>query len=442
MHDDMTNPPAPDRTVDVALASVAVFVLTRGPVFTLWSEWSPEWDQFAVGSAIVASFWLVYALVGIRLQLTWRLLLRHPGAIPLLLLGAWLSLSTLWSTGPAATFSNGVGTLGVVVVALWLRTALSLDRQLLAVFVGCGAGIALSALAVISNWLIAVDPNGETVGIYGNRNSLAPIAMLTLLAGAPLLITSLSTLAPRDGTVRALLRNLPTIATLSLALWLLVESRSMTSWFALAGALATGALVAATRGHLSSRALATGLGLLAVSIGVGFVAAGSYVSRLAGRGTDFTFRGTIWRVALDGVAERPVLGWGYLAAWWNPEFRDALAANPVQAATVYEAHNGFLEVLLGAGPLAVVLLGAALVTGGRALSDRVANERDRTLWWLVIAAYCLLANLVESFIGGHHIVWLLLASALLSSGSDTKSPPGGRWRDRARLGVSDAAEPA
>jgi hypothetical protein len=72
----------------------------------------------------------------------------------------------------------------------------------------------------------------------------------------------------------------------------------------------------------------------------------------------------------------------------------------------------------------------------------VANERDRTLWWLVIAAYCLLANLVESFIGGHHIVWLLLASALLSSGSDTTSPPGGRWRDRARLGVSDAAEPA
>jgi O-antigen ligase len=266
--------------------------------------------------------------------------------------------------------------------------------------------------------------------------------MITLLAGAPVLISGLSRHVPRQGIARALLRHVPTITVLSLALWLLVESRSMTSWLALAGALSTGAIVAATRRRWTSRSLATGLGLLALAVGVGFITAGTHVSRLAGRGADFTFRGTIWRLALDGVTERPVVGWGYLAAWWNPDFRAPLAANPVQAATVYEAHNGFLEIVLGAGPLAALLLVAALVAGGRAVSDHVVNGRDWSLWWLIIATYCLLANLVESFIGSHHIMWLLLASALLSASNTVQVPFGRSRRDRDRVEVSDAARPA
>jgi O-antigen ligase len=415
-HQEPTRLPTSMRRIDLELilACFAVFVLTRGPVFTLWAEAAPTWDQFAVPTAIVTSFWIVYLLVGLRLGSLRALATQHPGALAVAALGGWFTLSTVWSTGPSVTFSNGLGTLGVVVVALWLRSTLAPHQQLVAVFAGCAGGVFLSAVAVLADWSIATDANGETVGIYGNRNSLAPIAAVALLAGVPVLFRALTHALRRRGTVVALATQLPVMLLLSAALWLLVESRSMTSLFAAFGALAIGALVAIARTRLTARALAAALAATVAATGLGFVLVGSRISRAAGRGGDFTFRGNIWHTVFVGVSDRPVLGWGFSAAWWNPDFRAPLASNPVQAATIYEAHNGYLETLLGGGPIALVLLGAALAIGGWVLAARIVAERDYSVWWLVIGLYCLCANLLESFIGGHHVMWLLLAAALLS----------------------------
>jgi exopolysaccharide production protein ExoQ len=80
------------------------------------------------------------------------------------------------------------------------------------------------------------------------------------------------------------------------------------------------------------------------------VLAGLYSSQLAGRGTDslstLTGRLPLWSMALQFVAERPILGYGFYS-FWTPAhiqyFSQRLDWD------VPESHNGYIELLLSLG---------------------------------------------------------------------------------------------
>jgi exopolysaccharide production protein ExoQ len=74
---------------------------------------------------------------------------------------------------------------------------------------------------------------------------------------------------------------------------------------------------------------------------------------LVGRDATFTGRTQIWRVVLDAIWQKPLLGFGYYAA--TSDFIMPLLVAEVGPAAV-DAHNGFLDVMLGTGIVGLVLL--------------------------------------------------------------------------------------
>jgi O-antigen ligase len=432
-----------DRRLDLAVAAFAVFVLSQGPVLTLWARHSPPWDAFAIPAATVTTFWMVHALVLFR----WARAADGPGRAPvaIALFGAtstWLVLSTVWSTGPSATFTNAAGGLAVVATGWWLRSRMSTVAAIWAVWVGTVAGVLVSAIAIAIDAPFAVDPNGERVGIYGNRNSLAPVAMLAVLSSIALVVLEIDQRRSRDhaGPVPAMLTVAALLAGAGLSMWAVLVSGSLTSWFAAGAAATTAIAFAIAANRLSRRTLALGLVGAAAVLGVAFLLVGPLVSRALGRGSNFTSRGEIWDAAWTGYLQRPKLGWGFAAAWWDPEFRAPLSTNPLLEATIFEAHNGYLEVLVGGGPIALLLLFASLAASAVAIagSGRPGTDLVEGWWWAGIAAFCVTANLQESFIGGNHLMWLLLvASGAGVGGREDRAPT--QWPRSTRTTAADAA---
>ena len=71
----------------------------------------------------------------------------------------------------------------------------------------------------------------------------------------------------------------------------------------------------------------------------------------------FTGRTDIWQFALDHIAQRPIIGYGFGAFWGTHEVVYGMSGNSVWANAVAHAHNAYLNLALTIG-----IPGSALVT--------------------------------------------------------------------------------
>ena len=419
-HGSVSDPSAAVRGATTApariiVAAIAVLGLTQGPVYRLWTEAPAEWDAFAAPGAIVSTFMVLYlpGAIGLGRSVqtpTTKFFRRYA-----LLIGfcTWMLISTLWSVAPAVTATNTIGLAGPAVLAVWIRRRFSATEAATAVFLAMSTGVLLSAWAIWRDWSSSVDVDGHWAGIYYNRNSLAPVAAVALLSGAYVAIALLRRPHRISGRVRVIPAMAGVATVGAVALRLLFGSRSLTSWAALAAAASiAGVTFVARRRGWSVRALGTWLGALAVSGLVVLYGFTDRISRWAGRGSDLTGRGEIWKYARQGIKERPVLGWGFMAAWRDPAFRERMNWNYLME-RVFEAHNGFLEVWLGAGPIGIALLAVLVIVGLVVCVRNLVTTPGESSWWLAVAGFCLVANLFESFVIGHHFMWLLLIASLV-----------------------------
>jgi exopolysaccharide production protein ExoQ len=96
---------------------------------------------------------------------------------------------------------------------------------------------------------------------------------------------------------------------------------------------------------------------------------------LVGRDTTFTGRTDIWRIALDAAWQRPILGFGYLAATIDP-LRPLLALGMKDI----NVHNGYLNVLIDTGIVGLVSLAMwfliVIVTGIHRVNTSTSFEGD------------------------------------------------------------------
>jgi exopolysaccharide production protein ExoQ len=121
-----------------------------------------------------------------------------------------------------------------------------------------------------------------------------------------------------------------------------------------------------------------------------------------GKDATFTGRTEIWSAALNSIAKRPLLGYGYQAFWLGLEgesYRVILAVSWVLA----QAQNGFIDIALemGAGGLAIVLLIFGFAFRDAAvclLRSRDDAQLHAVEWYLAIVILTLLCNLSESFL--------------------------------------------
>ena len=175
------------RWCEYAYVVVLLFVLTQGPVLSIWFASSLA----APGGAVSAQL-----LTFVAVQIPALILLgyrRVPSSSligPVGLLGlfcGWMCLSTLWATFGQHTIVEATTLCVTFLTGVYLARSFSLLEQLILVVVAMQPGLLWSRYAIASHWSNSIDQTGDWAGIYFNRNSLAPVAMVSFLGASTLL---------------------------------------------------------------------------------------------------------------------------------------------------------------------------------------------------------------------------------------------------------------
>ncbi len=396
-----------------AAGAALLLVFSNGPVLRLagWLDRPGLWNDPAVwpffAGAAAASVVLAWAV--------WRHGGNAGGAEALAPVSrlafaaiAWYSAvavaSSLWSVYPSATLWRSVVYLGLVFLAVALA-GLADDELSAALVLLASVAVAGSLAVLVLNHDVGTDRQGDWIGMYTNRNSLAPMAALGVIAGLRWLLN-------RPGPTSASRYRRGWGAVLVAAsLVTMIGAGSRTAWLALAAALATVSVLGAAGrvrlwGTRQARAAMCGAALASAAVGVAVIAAVWNVST-------FSQRREIWSLAWDRVLERPWGGYGFFAFWEVPELveEDVLLQ-------LGSAHNSLVETALGLGVLGaaplVVLVVLAAVNAGRELWLRPSAD---TGMWAAVTVFVLLENMTESFVLWFSHVWVLLLAAALRRGA-------------------------
>jgi O-antigen ligase len=129
-----------------------------------------------------------------------------------------------------------------------------------------------------------------------------------------------------------------------------------------------------------------------------------FLFSLLGKDSTLTGRTGIWTAAIESIAKRPLLGYGYQAFWLGLEgesYRVILVVSWLLA----QAQNGFLDVTLEMGAVGLTIV---VLVFGFAFRDAVVclfHSRDHAQlraveWYLAIVILTLICNLDESFLFG------------------------------------------
>jgi O-antigen ligase len=407
------------RATEFAYAILALFALTQGPVYRLWSQSALTIDRLpnpTIPHVHFASFVAVQIPALLFLARRARLAtVREKGNIALLAFLCWMTLTVVWSTFSRQSFPEVVALLLTTAVGLYLAVSFS-EREFWFVIAGAMAvGVGTSWIAVMRLWEGAVNFQEDYwIGIYFNRNSLAPVAAVAMIAAIGIIMTFYDTVR-RSSRIQTLLLFASPVALLVYSAIELWQSKSQTSPFALLVGTATVALWLTLRGvsvrlAMPSRVRVQSAPLAMAVIGIALFLTMRVIGGFGGiSGETMTFnsRRALWTLSWDGIQERPWLGWGWMAAWRNSEF----FVDGVWWATWDSvwSHNGYHDVLLGGGVVAGLLFVVYLWLCGIQLAQRKVFQ---VVPRLLLAAYVLAAATQESFFIGSHFAWALLVAAL------------------------------
>ncbi len=416
-----------------AYAVAMLALLTQGPVLKAW-----EGSALVRADEIPTARWITYALAQIPAA---ALLLRRGlrreewrGPIGLLLgFAGWMLASTVWATLASHTVIEATSLALTTLAGVWFALRFRLVEQLAIVCVAMQPGVLLSWWAVREGWSGARHPDaGYWIGIYFNRNSLAPPAAVGALAALGLLWI-VAVRRPRPWWP-ALAAWLAVAAAIDVGT--LLRSRSRTAWGAIAAFVVVWAAWTALR-QARRRGLLDGDRLRRVVVPAYLAVATAMVwaffwlqhRTAVGVGDDtLSGRAVMWRYSWDGVERKPLLGWGWLSAWHTELFFKENSLSPytigceVAATCTRWSHSAYMDVLLGGGAIAaaallVVVVWSALRSAPLALGETAGQWIPATTWFV------LAAGTQETFFVGHHFLWLLLVAALSAGRGAPASAP-------------------
>jgi exopolysaccharide production protein ExoQ len=401
--------PVPWPTVLAAVASLVV--LSTGPLYRLRTWWDYE-DPLATDATIVvinAAVGLV-AFAWLVSQGRFRDLDQRALAVAGGLVG-WLLLGSLWSLDPLETFRQAMQIASALIIGAAIAAALGAVWFRWALWTALHLGLLWSVLAIYLDRNGTLDRNGDWAGVYFNRNSLALYAALALLVAAFIAADARSIASPAGRWI--------VIAALAgfgaVDIRLIAGSDALTPVVSLAAALGAVALCWAgshlVRRDVDADRLAAVVGGLALA-----VAAASWATRRTwlddlGRRADLTGRVDLWNVALEWAWRRPLHGYGYMAAWGDPNFLAEIEA--ARGRLEGSAHNSFVDLFLGAG-----LIGLALAVGliaalyWRTVPGALRGASAATLFPVALLVFVVVENLTETLLVGNQLIVALLGSLL------------------------------
>jgi O-antigen ligase len=412
---------------DAATRWLTVLVLFTVFAGQFWRNLLGWWGYAAVVLAITTAVAVIMTRRGLWRRLALRRLPRT-----FLLFGLLLVLSIAWSFYPGATAlgiaAQAATTLGALFVAvanswpqllaaaaraLTLILALSLVFELIAaVFVRQPilpffTDYATQKVPKAFYWTTGeLFSGGPIQGIVGNRNLLAFVALLALIAVGVLL-------------AQRLVRTRPAVAWIAVAVVVLALTRSATVIAALVvtGGMLGALLLARHVGPGRRVWVAVGTAAVAALAVVGVTVLWNQLLGVFGKSDDLTGRLDIWSAVAELASQRPVFGWGWVSYWvpWAEPFEGLAVRNGV---TYLQAHDAWLDVWLQLGIVGLVLFALfAVATWHRAwwfATDNPLDGRGRPLPHLAVTlapALILTALLVQSLVESRLLIeggWLLL----------------------------------
>lgn len=395
----------------IGCAVVLVVGLSSGP-FVAVSRWvervplSTDTWPYRIsywGAAIVGTVMLLVDVVWPAL--TGRLVssrLLWVALAPAAALVAWTLLSVTWTDSPTRTREHAVLMALVVAGSVWFGLALSFRQQVLALFIGLQGLTLLSVVAAIGLSSARFAADDTWMGVFGNPNTLSPVAGLAIIATLGLLAFW------RDETSTVVVAVL--LALDLLAVW---KADSATGWIALCGAALAGGVVVLVAwllagGTLSGRVRTFGLAVVALAI-VTIPWSIRAVAGLVGKDRTLSGRTDIWEYVRDRADNHWLAGYGFMSFWDTEANRLELGERRPFTTIPDTAHSTFFETLLFLGiiglGLLLVLVGVSL---GRTWLAGFTDPGWTTGWWVAVATFVLLENVTESMITYHSVFWVLL----------------------------------
>jgi O-antigen ligase len=412
------------RWTEYAYAATLLFFLTQGPVLSMWFASEQQNARPALAPQL-ATYFLVQipALVLVSRQKFTVRDARGPLCL-LAILCVWLTATTLWATNGQHTAVESFSLMTTFVCGVYFAKRFSLIEKLTVVVVAMQPGLILSRYAIAHNWNYSRSVEGFWTGIYFNRNSLAPVAMVSVISALALLYVLY--LRKNDKFRIYKLCLLADIVVFGLVV--AIRTRSNTSF---GGLLAFGAVFFFWEA-LRRSSLKRFLGNIKQtrSVYAAFIALVTIFSWLAiqfqsevlqvfGETVDFNGRSEIWKYSWNGFLDRPLLGWGWMSAWRSWAFMKMDFWWTVEG--VMWSHNAYLDLLLGGGVFVVSIFIAAVVWGVyRLIPNNVKNPIDS--WPIAFVFFYLAMCTQESFIIGNHFLWMLFVAVLTSTSTIATEP--------------------
>lgn len=294
----------------------------------------------------------------------------------------WVLASAIWSVSPSLTFDHGMALVGTALTGLYIGMRCEPREQikLVAICLGVTAIASLAFALIIPNIGIASD--GAWQGVFFPKNSLGRMMALGTFVFAFL---------AKEGRPKRWI----SLGMAALTAALLLLSRSATSIVVcvlMLALLPCGRLL-----NLRNRRL---LPLLTFSLTllipcVAVLAANSEtILSILGREDSLTGRIPLWGVLSHEMTSRPVLGFGYEAFWATSE-ADSIRQTLHWGAP--NAHNGFIEIMLGLGFLGGFLVLVGLIKNVMyALHAARSEGRSGESWPLFCLIFMLLYSITES----------------------------------------------
>lgn len=306
---------------------------------------------------------------------------------------AWMFIADAFAINPhKAIWSNferseGWVTLihvfGFFVVSAGVLATENLWRKWWLTFIAASALVSAYCLLQLSGAIVIHQGGVRVDGTFGNAAYLAAYMLFALA------VTLWQALEAR-GWLRYMLFALGAIQTI-----IIFFSATRGAILGLVGAAALGSLLWGIESGGKARKAALGLLVAIVVIAGGFymVRGSAFIqeeptlARISSIGPkDLSVRATLWGMALKGVAERPITGWGqegfnYI---FNTYYEPSLYA---QEPWFDRAHNVFIDWLVAGGIPALLLFLATLVSALVALYRGGASRPERVLLLSALVAY-------------------------------------------------------
>ena len=412
------------RWTEYAYAAALIFVLTQGPVLSMWFASEQENARQALAPQLATYF--VFQIPALVLVSRQKFTMRDArGPLGLLaIFCVWLVATTLWATNGQHSAVESVSLLTTFICGVYFAKRFTLTEKLAVIVVAMQPGLLLSRYAIANDWNMSQSGEGFWVGIYFNRNSLAPVAMVSVVSALALLYV---VFIKRDDKLR--IYKLCVLANVVLfGLVVAVRTQSNTPF----GGLVTFVAVLSfwevarrspLRKYLSdtrqTNKVYAGFIALAALCSWFAIQFQSKVLQAFGETVTFNGRSEIWKYSWNGFLEKPLLGWGWLSAWRSWAFMRMDLWWTVEG--VSWSHNAYLDLLLGGGVLAVLLFAAAVLWGVYRLVP-TDTENPIGSWPIAFVFFYLAVCTQESFIIGNHFLWMLFVALLTSTATIAKQP--------------------